>query len=239
MNGVFEVEFQNRDARILTVTENKTPAPPPTGFTALEPVSYKVELEGGADGLTLQRIDYILNVNSQFTLTFSTHPLISMNFTDIRLIGTISKELFATGKLGKLCTETNSFILDGGFAETEFEADENELKSDVKSMIGEWALFVPAGAAAAPPAAAPPADVGAGAGEGAGAGAGTGAGAGAGVGAGKDKGAGAGRGNAGGAGAGEGGAAGGTAGNANDQLKQILEGLLTLIQGNAAATKRQ
>lgn len=67
-NGVFEVEFQNAEGRVLTVTENKNPAAAPAGFMALEPVSYKVELEGGAasaQGLTLQKIDYIRNANSE------------------------------------------------------------------------------------------------------------------------------------------------------------------------------
>lgn len=50
------------------MTENKSPAAAPAGFVALEPVSYKVELEGGAasaQGLTLQKIDYIRNANSE------------------------------------------------------------------------------------------------------------------------------------------------------------------------------
>jgi hypothetical protein len=54
----------------LRVTENPNPAAAPAGFTALEPVSYIVELGGGAaaaQGLTLQRIDYILNAGSEST----------------------------------------------------------------------------------------------------------------------------------------------------------------------------
>ena len=44
------------------MTENKLPAAPPTGFVALETVSYKIELAGGsAEGLTLQKIDYIFD----------------------------------------------------------------------------------------------------------------------------------------------------------------------------------
>lgn len=67
-NGVFEIEFQNLENRQLRVTENPNPAPPPNGFVALEPVSYIVELGGGAAaaaGLTLQKIDYILNAGSE------------------------------------------------------------------------------------------------------------------------------------------------------------------------------
>ena len=49
----------------MRVTENRNPAAAPAGFTALEPVTYRVEVQGGTNGLTLQKIDYILNANSQ------------------------------------------------------------------------------------------------------------------------------------------------------------------------------
>lgn len=65
VNGVFEVEFQNQQGRTMRVSENRNPAAPPTGFTALEPVSYRVEVGGGTRNLTLQKIDYILNANSE------------------------------------------------------------------------------------------------------------------------------------------------------------------------------
>ena len=73
-NGALEVEFQNQQARQLRVTENPTPAAAPKGFTALEPVSYIVELGGGAaaaQGLTLSKIDYIRNANSEPNLVYS------------------------------------------------------------------------------------------------------------------------------------------------------------------------
>lgn len=63
---MFEVEFQNPDARVLTVTENATPGNAPLGFDFLEPVSYVIQLEGGAEGLTLQKVDYILNAGSKY-----------------------------------------------------------------------------------------------------------------------------------------------------------------------------
>ncbi|KAK1758681.1 hypothetical protein QBC47DRAFT_441528 [Echria macrotheca] len=135
LNGVFEVEFQNQQARAMRVTENRNPAAPPAGFSALEPVSYRVEVQGGTRGLTLQKIDYILNAN---------------NALDI-----------SQGRVGKLCTETGTFIIDG-IGELEFERDENELTLTVDSLVGEWAIFVPSAAAGA----------GAGAGAGAAAGAG-------------------------------------------------------------------
>lgn len=75
-NGKLEVEFQNQQGRQLRVTENRNPAAAPNGFVALEPVSYIVELGGGAaaaQGLTLSKIDYILNANSELRpLLFST-----------------------------------------------------------------------------------------------------------------------------------------------------------------------
>ncbi|EAA33725.1 hypothetical protein NCU07581 [Neurospora crassa OR74A] len=126
--GAFEVEFKNPDARQLRVTENKTPAAAPPGFKALEPVSYKVEIGGGASkGLTLSKIDFIRNANSTVDIS--------------------------QAKLGKLCKETNSFVIGDGVGETEFEADENEVATKVPDLVGEYALFVPDGTAAATPAA--------------------------------------------------------------------------------------
>jgi len=46
----------------LTVTENKTPAAPPAGFKAIDPSSYKIALSKGADGLTLQKVDYVFDI---------------------------------------------------------------------------------------------------------------------------------------------------------------------------------
>ena len=64
---MLEIEFSNADGRTLTVKENKTPAAPPAGFTALEPSSYQVELSGGsAEGLTLSKVDFIRNADSEF-----------------------------------------------------------------------------------------------------------------------------------------------------------------------------
>lgn len=60
-----EVEFQNTDARVLTVSENATPGNAPVGFEFLEPVSYVIDLQGGADGLTLQKVDYVVTAGSK------------------------------------------------------------------------------------------------------------------------------------------------------------------------------
>lgn len=64
--GSLEVEFKNTEGRTLTVTENKTPAAPPTGFQALEPSSFKIDLAEGADGLTLQKVDYVIDAASTY-----------------------------------------------------------------------------------------------------------------------------------------------------------------------------
>jgi len=177
LNGAFEVEFQNQQARQLRVTENKTPAAAPAGFSALEPVSYIVEVAGGTANLTLQKIDYILTAG---------------NTLDI-----------SQGRVGKLCTDTKTFILEG-VGELEFEADENELTLTVDNLVGEWSIFVPNAAANA------------------GAGAGAGADTGAGAGAGKDAGEGAGK--------GAGKAAGGAA---NQDIQNLLDQLLKLVGNTA------
>ncbi|KAK0622059.1 hypothetical protein B0T17DRAFT_609024 [Bombardia bombarda] len=122
--GVLEVEFQNTDARVLRVTENKTPGNAPVGFTFLEPSSYKIELGGGSKNLTLSKVDYISNAD---------------NTVDI-----------STGQIGRLCTETNTFVVGAGVGELEFEVDENELTLTVDDMVGEWGIFIPTAAAATP-----------------------------------------------------------------------------------------
>ncbi|WAO96828.1 Hypothetical protein NCS54_01451500 [Fusarium falciforme] len=120
-NGVFEIEFQNAEDRTLTVTRNPSPAAPPAGFRAVEPVSFIVNLAEGAEGLTLQKVDYILNANS--TLDIST------------------------GAIGRFCTEAGAFVIDPAVGELEFEAEENELLIKVNNMNGEWGIFIPDAAA--------------------------------------------------------------------------------------------
>ncbi|KAI8293821.1 hypothetical protein K4K56_003776 [Colletotrichum sp. SAR 10_98] len=116
-NGRFEVEFQNAIGRTLTVTENRAPAPPPAGFTAVEAVSFKVNLAEGAQGMTLSKIDYILNPGNKLD---------------------ISK-----GQIGRLFPEANAFIINPALGELEFEAEENELTLKVANMNGEFAVFLP------------------------------------------------------------------------------------------------
>lgn len=65
--GALEVEFKNAAGRTLTVIENKTPAAPPAGFQALEPSSFKINLAEGADALTLQKVDYVIDAASKYS----------------------------------------------------------------------------------------------------------------------------------------------------------------------------
>ncbi|KAK2802337.1 hypothetical protein FQN51_004630 [Onygenales sp. PD_10] len=122
--GALEVEFQNQEGRTLTVTENKTPAAPPTGFIAIEPSSFQINLAEGADGLTLQKVDYVFDV---------TNPAVA------------AMDL-AQSKVGLLCTDRNIFIVDDALGELEFEAEENEISLIVNNMNGEWGIFIPEGA---------------------------------------------------------------------------------------------
>ncbi|KAM0437914.1 hypothetical protein ACHAPT_002279 [Fusarium lateritium] len=125
-NGVFEIEFQNAEDRTLTVTQNTSPAAPPPGFRAVEPVSFIVNLAEGTEGLTLQKVDYILNSNSSLDIS--------------------------TGAIGRFCAEAGAFVIDPAIGELEFEAEENELLIKTNNMNGEWAIFVPDAAAATPAA---------------------------------------------------------------------------------------
>ena len=58
------------------------------------------------------------------------------------------------GQIGRLCTETNTFVIDPAVGELEFEAEENELTLTVANMNAEWGIFLPDAAAAAPAAGA-------------------------------------------------------------------------------------
>ncbi|KAK0128389.1 hypothetical protein ONS95_000359 [Cadophora gregata] len=127
--GAFEFEFQSKAADELTVTENKTPAAPPAGFVAVEPSSFQVALgvSKGA-GLTLSKIDYIFDGTNA--------ALAAMDLTQ--------------AKIGKLCADTGSFVIEETLGELEFEAEENEVTLNLNKDVtaeGEWGIFLPAAAA--------------------------------------------------------------------------------------------
>ncbi|KAF2971982.1 hypothetical protein GQX73_g1612 [Xylaria multiplex] len=119
--GGFEVEFQAITARTLTVSENKTPAAAPAGFKALEPSSFKVNFAEGGGELTLGQIDFIFNITNE-----------ALSGVDL-----------STSRVGKLCTETNTFVVDDALGEVEFEQDENEIILKVTDLSGEFGIFVP------------------------------------------------------------------------------------------------
>ncbi|KAG4419492.1 hypothetical protein IFR04_007366 [Cadophora malorum] len=129
--GAFEFEFQSQAADELTVTENKTPATPPAGFVAIEPSSFQVALgvSKGA-GLTLSKIDYVFDGTNA--------ALAAMDLTQ--------------AKVGKLCADTGSFVIEETLGELEFEAEENEVTLNLNKAVtaeGEWGIFLPAAAAGA------------------------------------------------------------------------------------------
>lgn len=71
--GALEVEYQNIDARTLTVTENKTPGAAPAGFVFADTSSYVVALAEGANNITRQQIDYVFDVNSQLPYSLNSY----------------------------------------------------------------------------------------------------------------------------------------------------------------------
>jgi hypothetical protein len=75
--GTFEIEVQTPQTLQAKVTENKSPAAPPAGFTALETSSFIVELGGDPSVATLQKIDYFLDVASMFCTTESRRFLLT------------------------------------------------------------------------------------------------------------------------------------------------------------------
>ncbi|CAG8975318.1 hypothetical protein HYALB_00010561 [Hymenoscyphus albidus] len=118
--GSMEIEYQNIDGRTLTVTENKTPGAAPLGFKLIDPSSYVVALAEGSSNITRQQIDYV-------TLD---EALKAQNLSAVQT--------------GKLCRDTNAFVVSSALGEQEFEADENESVLKTSNIVREWALFVPA-----------------------------------------------------------------------------------------------
>jgi hypothetical protein len=124
--GKFEFEFQSATADEITVTENAgaAAAAPPAGFEAIEPNSYTVALavSKGA-GLTLSKIDYIF---------------------DAAAAGLAGKDV-TQAQVGKLCTETGSFVISSLLGELEFEAEENEVTLNLNKNVtaeGQWGEFL-------------------------------------------------------------------------------------------------
>lgn len=109
----------------MIVTENKTPAPPPAGFVAIDPSSFIVVRDGSNDAIPLQKIDYIFDATSP-----------AVKAVDL-----------SKGKIGKLTA--GAFVINDALGELEFEKEEAELTLTVKDMNGEWGIFVPSGAAPA------------------------------------------------------------------------------------------
>jgi hypothetical protein len=62
--GAIEIEYQNIDARTLTVVENKTSGTVPAGFAFADTFSYQVTLAGGAANIMRPQIDYTFNLAS-------------------------------------------------------------------------------------------------------------------------------------------------------------------------------
>ncbi|CAG8948919.1 hypothetical protein HYFRA_00002046 [Hymenoscyphus fraxineus] len=120
--GSMEIEYQNIDGRTLTVTEHKTPGAAPLGFKRIDPSSYVVTLAEGSSNITRQQIDYVFDAKNE--------ALKAQNLSAVQT--------------GKLCRDTNAFVVSSALGEQEFEADENESVLKTSNIIGEWALFVPA-----------------------------------------------------------------------------------------------
>lgn len=137
--GSFEFEFQAAAADEVTVSENAAPAPPPAGFEAIEPNSYKVTLaQSKGVGLTLSKIDYIFDPASIFT------P-VPVSFAIPLLISGIGAGLegkdITKAQVGKLCAETGDFIISQSLGELEFELEENEVTLNLNKNVtaeGEW-----------------------------------------------------------------------------------------------------
>ncbi|TPX59167.1 hypothetical protein PhCBS80983_g02681 [Powellomyces hirtus] len=116
--GLFEVEYNASTANVITVTQNKNPAPAPPGFKFVDPTSFVVNVASPVQNSTLQKIDYI----------FTAATAQAINVT--------------AGVIGKFDEATMSFKVNG-LGEFEFEADELEWTLTVNDLNGEWATFVP------------------------------------------------------------------------------------------------
>ncbi|TLS26693.1 hypothetical protein PpBr36_04158 [Pyricularia pennisetigena] len=62
-NGAVMVEYQHGKDRSLLTTQNRAPPPAPAGYFPLEPVSYRMTMDGtnGGNNFDFLKIDYVLN----------------------------------------------------------------------------------------------------------------------------------------------------------------------------------
>ncbi|PPQ65258.1 hypothetical protein CVT24_011413 [Panaeolus cyanescens] len=122
-SGKFEVEFQSPDANTITVSKKLATGVPPTGFSFLDSNSFNVKVDESQATATLLKIDYIFDATASLIAGVDTSKAV----------------------IGKLCTETNVFVVDN-LGEQEFEVEENEVLVKVKDLSGEWAVLAPTAA---------------------------------------------------------------------------------------------
>ncbi|KAF9038709.1 hypothetical protein BJ165DRAFT_1407831 [Panaeolus papilionaceus] len=122
-SGKFEVEFQSPDANTLTVSKKVATGLPPTGFSFLDTNSFTVKVDQSTATASLLKIDYIFDATASLIAGVDTSKAV----------------------IGKLCTETNVFVVDN-LGELEFEDEENEVFVKVKDLTGEWAVLAPTSA---------------------------------------------------------------------------------------------
>lgn len=120
--GKFEIEYQDAEARVLKVTENKKPIGAPEGYVFADPSSYIVDLPV-TPGATVKRqqVDYEFDTKNAAFKEFNLSSVM-------------------TGKLNGIAWEI------GTAGVQDFEDDEGESKFTLKAgeaLTGEWAVFLP------------------------------------------------------------------------------------------------
>ncbi|KAI6350738.1 hypothetical protein MCOR25_010428 [Pyricularia grisea] len=123
-NGAVMIEYQHGKDRSLLTSQNRAPPPAPTGFYPLEPVSYRMTMDGtnGGNNYDWLKIDYVLNQDK------------------------VGKLNIASGVIGKLDGQGNFVVATDGTLEYVSTSERTMLSMDLGrkgSFDGEWGFFIP------------------------------------------------------------------------------------------------
>lgn len=76
-------------------------------------------------------------------MTTVSHSIFPTSTNKSALDAAVKAQNLSAVQTGKLCTETNAFVISSAIGEQDFEADEGESVLKTNNIVGEWGLFLP------------------------------------------------------------------------------------------------